>query len=104
MPAPDIRGRIARLDERAAATTTSTNRLATLLIEGAPGQGATDRASVAVTAATRIIDARSGERHLTRVDALAVGQRVEARFAGPVAQSYPVQAVAEEIVILADRT
>jgi hypothetical protein len=67
-------------------------------------QGAIDRASVAVTAATRIVDARSGERRVVTVDALAVGQRVEARFAGPVAESYPVQAVAGEVVILTDGT
>jgi hypothetical protein len=103
MPAPDIRGRVARL-EHTEATTTSTHRRATLLIEGAPGQSAIDRASVVVTAATRIVDARSGDRRVVMLDAVTVGQQVEARFAGPVAESYPVQAVAGEVVILSDGT
>ena len=40
-----------------------------------------------------------GRRELAASD-LAVGQRVAVRFAGPVAESYPVQATAGDIEII----
>jgi len=43
---------------------------------------------------------RSGSR--ATIGDLAVGQRVSAWFTGPVAESYPVQAAAEVLVIEAD--
>ncbi|MCI0662531.1 MAG: YobA family protein [Acidobacteria bacterium] len=43
---------------------------------------------------------QSGERKASEFAALEVGQRVEARFTGPVRESYPVQADAAEITII----
>ena len=43
---------------------------------------------------------REQERRPATFEALQVGQKVEAWFTGPVAESYPVQAVASDIVIL----
>lgn len=59
-----------------------------------------DRASVTVTDATRIYR-REGDGFTAAAFAdLEAGQLVQAVFTGPVAESYPVQATAEEIVIL----
>jgi len=60
-----------------------------------------DRAAVTVTAETRIFTEESGERREATFDDLHVGQRVEVTFTGPVAESYPVQATAGRILILA---
>lgn len=59
-----------------------------------------DKAFVRITDETRIFEQVGGERREVTFAALAVGQRVEAQFTGPVAESYPVQATASRIVIL----
>jgi hypothetical protein len=75
--------------------------LGSILIEGELGRGmAFDRASVAIREGTRIYDARAGEPAPARFEDLEVGQRVQAVFTGPVAESYPVQAAASRILIL----
>ncbi len=72
-----------------------------VLIEGAIEEDTTfDRAYVTVTDKTDIYR-QDGERLRPASFAdLAIGLRVQARFTGPVAESYPVQATASEIVIL----
>ena len=62
-----------------------------------------DKASVTVTAETRLFIERGGEREPAACTDLKKGQKVEARFAGPVLMSYPVQATASEIIILGHR-
>jgi hypothetical protein len=59
-----------------------------------------DKASVRITSETRVFQ-QLGDfcRPLTFAD-LALGDKVEASFTGPVAESYPVQATASEVVIL----
>ena len=75
--------------------------LGTALIEGPIADGTRfDRAAVRITGETRIWEQQGSEHRAVAVDALATGQRVEARFSGPVADSYPVQATAAEIIIL----
>jgi hypothetical protein len=75
--------------------------MGTILIEGVLEEDTShDRASVTVTNQTLILDNRSGESQAMGFQVLEVGQRVEARFTGPVMESYPVQATASEIVIL----
>lgn len=59
-----------------------------------------DKASVRITPETRVFQQLGDfRRPLTFAD-LALGDKVEARFTGPVAESYPVQATASEVVIL----
>lgn len=59
-----------------------------------------DKASVRITSETRVFQQLGDfRRPLTFAD-LALGDKVEARFTGPVAESYPVQATASEVVIL----
>ena len=59
-----------------------------------------DKASIAITSETQIFEQVEQERHPATFEALQLGQRIEAWFTGPVAESYPVQAVASDIVIL----
>jgi hypothetical protein len=74
---------------------------AQVLIEGAKeADTQVDKASVTVTAETEVFIKRGGEREPAEFAALKEGQRVEARFTGPVRESYPVQADAAEITIL----
>jgi hypothetical protein len=55
---------------------------------------------VTVTEDTRIHVQHGSEFEEATFSDLQVGQYVEAVFAGPVAESYPVQATASEIVVL----
>jgi hypothetical protein len=59
-----------------------------------------DKASVTVKAETKVFINRDGELKPAEFAALKEGQKVEARFTGPVRLSYPVQADAVEITIL----
>jgi hypothetical protein len=75
--------------------------LAHVFIEGAKEPDTqVDKASVTVTVETEVFINRNGERESAEFAALKEGQRVEARFTGPVRLSYPVQADAAEITIL----
>jgi len=75
--------------------------LAQALIEGAKEPDTqVNKASVTVTAETEVFIKRGGEREPAEFAALKEGHRVEARFTGPVRESYPVQADAAEITIL----
>jgi hypothetical protein len=60
-----------------------------------------DRASVRVGPHTTVWSPAGEDRTELSVDDLAEGQRVAVWFAGPVAESYPVQASAGEAEILA---
>jgi hypothetical protein len=95
---PDIRGTVTDLQLAGAG---GQQILGTALIEGPIADGTRfDQASVRITSETRIWEQQGTEHRAVAVEALATGQRVEARFSGPVAESYPVQATAAEIVIL----
>ena len=73
--------------------------LATVRVEGSKDANTQyDKASIRITRATRL-SVEGSDRGAT-LDDLAVGAVVEARFTGPVAESYPVQATAEEVVII----
>jgi hypothetical protein len=75
--------------------------LAHVFIEGAKEPDTqVDKASVTVKAETKVFINRDGERKPAEFAALKEGQKVEARFTGPVRLSYPVQADAAEITIL----
>lgn len=59
-----------------------------------------DRASIKITGKTRLFLLEGKKRRPVGFDALKSGQIVEARFVGPVLETYPVQATAGEVVIL----
>ncbi len=72
-----------------------------ILVEGQVEAGTTfDKATIAVTVKTRIFEQTAQERRQATFDALQMGRTIEAWFDGPVAESYPVQATASDIVIL----
>jgi len=72
-----------------------------VLIEGEVEEDTTfDKAFVTITEETGIYRQEGGRLREASFADLAIGQRVQARFTGPVAESYPVQATADEIVIL----
>ena len=79
--------------------------IGSILVEGAIEDDTTfDKARIRVTDKTRIFQQERGERHAVTFDSLKIGKalaKVEVQFTiGPVAESYPVQATAAEIVIL----
>ncbi len=96
----DIRGNITSI-HRADTQSQEKGIMGSILIEGAIEEDTQfDKASVTITEETRIFLQEGQERRPVTFEALQVGQRVEARFTGPVMESYPVQATAREIVIL----
>jgi beta-N-acetylhexosaminidase len=97
--AVDVRGKI---------TTVSVNpsnpAIGSVLIEGKLEKDTSvDKASTRVTAQTKVFRMQDGKKVAATFGDLKVGQTVEATFTGPVAESYPVQAAAGEIVILEAR-
>ncbi len=96
----DIRGSIKKVTPTPKASEKGA-LLGSLLIEGPKDAGTShDKASVRVTAATKIYKGAGGARKPAMFSDLKEGLTVEATFTGPVAESYPVQATAGEIVIL----
>ncbi len=59
-----------------------------------------DKASVSLREHTKIYKKQGAELAGAAVEELTVGSEVEISFDGPVAESYPVQAVAGKVVIL----
>jgi hypothetical protein len=99
LSAADVRGKITNI-----AVNTANPALGTVLIEGKTEKDTSvDKASTRVTAQTTISRMQDGKKVAAKFTDLKVGQTVEATFTGPVAESYPVQAAAKEIVILDGR-
>jgi hypothetical protein len=75
--------------------------LGAVSVEGTD-QGGTQvgQASVAVTDKTLLFELEGQSRRPITFEALKTGQRVQIRFLGPVAETYPVQATADEIVVM----
>lgn len=67
--------------------------------EGSPGS---PKGYFTVTEETELLDERGGEAAPATFGDLAVGQIVEATYAGAVAESYPTQGTAASVVILED--
>jgi hypothetical protein len=97
--ATDVRGRITSI------SLSATNQiLGTVFIDGKVEKDTSvDKASARVTAETSIFRMDDGKKVAGKFSDLKVGQTVEASFAGPVSESYPVQGAASEIVILQAR-
>ncbi len=98
--APDIRGRITKLNRTDAQTN---DLLGSILVEREAGaSGEYDKADVKITNETRIFHQTDrNKRAPLKIDALKLDQRVAVRFAlEPALMSYPIQVGAAEIVIL----
>ena len=95
----DIRGSITSIYK---ATEDSTGDIiGSILIEGNIEKDTEyDKASVTITKETRIFESKSGNLIKASFGSLKPNQRVQALFTGPVAESYPVQVRAKEVVIL----
>ena len=92
--AADITGRLKQLTAAADGT------VSFLVVADPDVPGGYDRAMVRTTAATLVwAPEGEGRRRLVAGD-LRDGQRVAIRFTGPVAESYPVQAVAADVEVL----
>jgi len=75
--------------------------LGSVLVEGAKEKDTSyDKASICVTDKTKIEKLVGKERKPAKFEDLKKGAKVQALFTGPVAESYPVQAAAKEILIL----
>jgi Protein of unknown function (DUF3221) len=95
----DVRGAITRITR--AEGEGRGKALARVLIEGVKEPDTqVDKAVVEVMAETELFIKQDGERKQAEFAALKEGQKVEARFTGPVRESYPVQATAAEITII----
>ena len=96
----EIRGIITSVSQ-ADATAQGKGTLGAVMVEGPKAADTKyDRASIRVTTQTSIFVQHEQSCERTTFAAIKIGQRVQARFSGPVAESYPVQATAGEIVIL----
>lgn len=96
----DIRGTITNIN-RADAQSGGKGIIGSVLIEGAIEEDTEfDKASVTITDKTGIFQQEGQGYSRVTFESLEIGQRVQARFTGPVMESYPVQATASEIVIL----
>lgn len=95
----DIRGRITEHHRSA----TGEPPVGSIRVEGElTADTRHDKASIRITRDTKIFKGRGGQR--MPFNSLTVGTLVEATFIGPVAESYPVQATASEVVILEGAT
>ncbi len=92
----DIRGKVTKFT---AAKPNSAGILASMMVEGKKLNTNYDKALVRITAKTKIMKLILRERQPAKLEDLKEGVVVEAKFTGPVAQSYPVQATAAEILI-----
>ena len=94
--AADVRGKITNVS-----TSASGAVLGSILIEGKKEKDTSvDKAMTRITDKTAIFRMQNGKRVEAKFSDLKAGQTVEATFSGPVAESYPVQATAKEILIL----
>ena len=82
---------------------TDLSETAALIEESPRDRSGSAKASVEITAETEVFRQGDQQRVPAGPEDLEVGQRVEATFVGPVAESYPVQTSAGSITILPDR-
>jgi beta-N-acetylhexosaminidase len=95
----DIKGSIINIYKAAGDSTGDI--IGSILIEGNIEKDTEfDKASVTITKETRIFESKSGKLIKVSFDSLKPNQRVQALFTGPVAESYPVQGTAKEVIIL----
>jgi hypothetical protein len=90
-PESSIRGTI---------TEVSRSAMVVLVEEDPASQSGLAKGEFAVTDETEILEQRGEDLVPVPFEKLRVGQKVEATYTGPVAESYPTQEVAARIVIL----
>jgi beta-N-acetylhexosaminidase len=96
----DIRGVITNV-RAAEAEAKKQGTLGWIRVEGVKEKDtAYDKASVRITDKTRIEKLAGKEKKAAAFGELKQGVRVQAVFTGPVAESYPVQATAKEVLIV----
>jgi hypothetical protein len=89
---PDIRGTITSI--------VRSGNQGTMRIEAEPGATGDAKAAVTITAATTLLRAVDGASpEPITLDDIAEGMSADAWFTGPVAESYPVQATGEAILV-----
>jgi len=94
----DIRGKISSVEK---ANPNNQGVLGSVLIEGKIEKDTGfDKAHVRVTKSTKLLARKDGREVAIKFEDLKVGQRAEASFDGPVAESYPVQTNAGRLVVL----
>jgi hypothetical protein len=99
---PDITGSIESISGDARGFADPGEVVGAILVEGTPGvASAYDRASVSINGRTRIFTRAPGAEPVPAdILALGIGRQVEVWFTGPVAESYPVQALADVIYVV----
>ncbi len=98
----DIRGQITSVTV-SESKGSNAESLGVVLIEGELQDDTEfDKALVRITDSTTILRRVGSETKSSSFESLAEGQLVEAKFIGPVLESYPVQTEAATVVILSD--
>lgn len=99
-PKADIRGTITNIS---LSPVRNKGPIAAMLVEGGKEADTQhDKARVRLMKTTRFYRWVDGKKKEIKLEDLKKGARVQAVFTGPVAESYPVQAVASEVLLLAD--
>ena len=103
---PDIRGVVTKVlkvppqGPIQSRSDVATNTIGTILIEENPDENwGSAKARMRITNKTKIFKRLGQDLGPATFDELKIRQRVEAWFVGPVAESYPVQATGDVIVI-----
>jgi hypothetical protein len=97
--AADIRGKITNVSP--ANSPNPGANLGSVRVEGVKTRDTNvDKAVMRVMDRTRLFKMEDGKKVEAKFEDLKVGQTVEGTFSGPVAESYPVQGTAAELVIL----
>ena len=93
---PSINGVITRVERSPGGN----DAIARIVVEENPAEAAgSAKASVRLTTRTRILAGDGPASRPDPLDALVNGARVSVWFTGPVAESYPVQATADVVVV-----
>lgn len=85
---------------RAGPSGTENGQLGAILVEGIVQGGTQDAlVTVAITEGTQLWQKDGQVRRPFTVESLTIGQRVLIVFSGPLAESYPMQGTADEIMV-----
>lgn len=95
-PKADVRGEVTRV-----AALRAKGLIGSLLVEGKKEKDTQhDKASVTLPQEVKIFKWTKGKKVEAKFDDIKKGDQVQCVFTGPVAESYPVQAKASEVLIL----
>lgn len=96
-PKADVRGQVTKVTPSRAKGV-----VGSILVEGSKEKDTQhDKASVRLTSTTKFYKwSSNGKKVEAKFGDVTEGSKVQCVFTGPVAESYPVQAVASEVIIL----